>query len=247
MIKTSTRRRGARVFETALRGRWSGRLRAVIEAVIFDLDGVLVDSEELWDLARREVVREHRGRWLPGSTETMQGMSSIEWSSYLRNRLGVQLSARQISDEVVERLLVHYEDGLPLVPGAAEAVQRMAGRWPLGLASSSNRPVIDAVLRRADLGRFFQVSVSSEEVDRGKPAPDVYLEAARRLGFDSSHCGVIEDSANGIRSGVAAGMTVVAIPNPHFPPSEDALALARVVLPTLDDLTAEAVAETDSG
>jgi HAD superfamily hydrolase (TIGR01509 family) len=209
----------------------------VVEAVIFDLDGVLLDSEQLWDLSRREVVQEHGGRWLSGATEAMQGMSSTEWSAYLHDQLGVRLSVPQISREVVDKLLAHYQDRLPLVPGAAEAVHRMAERWPLGLASSSNRPVIDAVLARAAFGQEFRVTISSEEVGRGKPAPDVYLEAARHLGFSPSACGVVEDSANGIRAGVAAGMTVVAIPNPHFRPPDDVLALAKVVLPTLEDLT----------
>jgi HAD superfamily hydrolase (TIGR01509 family) len=214
----------------------------VLKAIIFDLDGVLIDSEQLWDQARREVVEQMGGRWLAGATETMMGMSSTEWSGYLHEVLGVPLSAAEINDEVVERLLAHYRTHLPLLPGAVETVHRLAERWPLGLASSSNRPVIDAVLDLAKLGQLFKVTVSSEEVPRGKPAPDVYLEAARRLGFVPSACAVIEDSANGIRSGVEAGMTVVAIPNPHFAPPGDVLAMAKVVLPELGQLTPEVLA-----
>ncbi len=214
----------------------------MIEAVIFDLDGVLLDSEKLWDQARREVVQEGGGTWLPGSTEAMQGMSSTEWPVYLRDRLGVQLSAEEINNQVVARVLMLYQDTLPLLPGATDAVERMAAAWRLGLASSSNRPVIDLVLDRADLAPFFDVTVSSEEVPRGKPAPDVYLEAARRLGVIPSSCAVVEDSANGIRAGVAAGMRVVAIPNPDFPPPDDVLAMAKVVLPSLSDLSPDAVA-----
>jgi HAD superfamily hydrolase (TIGR01509 family) len=209
----------------------------MIEAVIFDLDGVLLDSEQLWDRARREVVHEHGGRWLPGATEAMQGMSSAEWSAYLRDHLGVPLSPPQINDEVVAKLLAYYQNDLPFIAGAREGVQRMGARWPLGLASSSNRTVIDAVLQRADLARFFKTTVSSEEVEHGKPAPDVYLAAAERLRVAPEHCAAIEDSANGIRSGVSAGMSVVAIPNQRYPPSEQALALAEVVLASLDDLT----------
>jgi HAD superfamily hydrolase (TIGR01509 family) len=214
----------------------------MIEAVIFDLDGVLLDSEKLWDRARRDVVQRAGGTWLPGSTEAMQGMSSGEWSAYLRDRLGVPLSAEQINDQVVDQLLMLYREDLPLLPGARDAVGRMAAAWPLGLASSSNRSVIDTVLDRAHLGQFFQVTVSSEEVPRGKPAPDVYLEAARRLRVTPPSCVVVEDSANGIRAGAAAGVRVIAIPNPDFPPPDDVLAMANVVLPSLEDLTQDVVA-----
>ncbi len=209
----------------------------MIQAVIFDLDGVLVDSEHLWDRARQELVEQRGGRWQSGATEAMQGMSSSEWSAYLRDQLGVPLSARQINDEVVARLLGYYQDDLPLVAGAKDAVRRMAGSWPLGLASSSNRTVIDAVLERAGLAPFFQATVSSEEVPRGKPAPDVYLAAAERLQVPPAACAAVEDSANGVRSGVSAGMTVVAIPNLRYPPADDVLALARFVLRGLPDLT----------
>jgi HAD superfamily hydrolase (TIGR01509 family) len=214
----------------------------MIEAVIFDLDGVLLDSEKVWDRARREVAEQAGGTWLPGATETMQGMSSTEWPVYLRDRLGVQLSTQEINNQVVARVLALYQDALPLLPGATDAVERMAARWRLGLASSSNRPVIDVVLDRAHLAPFFDVTVSSEEVPRGKPAPDVYLEAARRLEVIPLSCAVVEDSANGIRAGVAAGMRVVAIPNHDFPPPHDVLAMAKVVLPSLKDLSPVALA-----
>jgi HAD superfamily hydrolase (TIGR01509 family) len=219
----------------------------MIEAVIFDLDGVLLDSEKLWDRARREVAQRAGGTWLPGSTEAMQGMSSTEWPAYLRDRLGVQLSAEQINTQVIDRLLMLYQEALPLLPGAREAVERMAAAWPLGLASSSNRSVIDVVLDRAHLGQFFSVTVSSEEVPRGKPAPDVYLEAARRLGVTPSSCAVVEDSANGIRAGVAARMRVVAIPNSDFPPPDEVLAMAQVVLPSLRALTPDVVVQRAVG
>jgi HAD superfamily hydrolase (TIGR01509 family) len=201
------------------------------------MDGVLVDSEQLWDEARREVVEQAGGRWRQGATEAMQGMSSMEWSAYLHDELGVDESPDTISEQVVGRLLAHYQAHLPLLPGAVEAVRRMAERWPLGLASSANRPVIDAVLDMADIRRYIRVTVSSEEVPRGKPAPDVYLEAARLLAVDPADCAVVEDSANGIRSGVAAGMTVVAIPNPHYPPPADVVAAAAVVLDDITQLT----------
>jgi HAD superfamily hydrolase (TIGR01509 family) len=213
----------------------------MIGAVIFDLDGVLVDSEQLWDQARRAVVEERGGRWEPGATEAMQGMSSVEWSGYLQQTLGVDGSPEQIAELVVARLLESYRTDLPLLPGAREAVERLAARWRLALASSSNPVVIESVLDRAGLTDMFQITISSEEVARGKPAPDVYLEATRRLGVTPERCCAIEDSANGIRSALAASMTVVAIPNRDFPPPRGVLARASLVLSSLDELTVDAL------
>jgi len=171
----------------------------------------------------------------------MMGMSSPEWSRYMHDVIGLSEPPNEINAEVVRRLLARYRESLPLIDGAVEAVERLAARWPLGVASSSNREVIDAVLAAADIADEFAATVSSEEVARGKPAPDVYLEAARRLGVDAENCAAVEDSRNGIRSAHAAGMRVIAIPNAHYPPSDDALAVADVVLTTLDALTVERV------
>lgn len=211
--------------------------QARIEAVVFDLDGVLIDSEPVWDRARRALVADNGGRWLPSATTDMMGMSSLEWSHYLHGELGVALEPGEINRLVVERLLESYRHGLPLLPGAVGAVRALAARWPLGLASSANRPVIDAVLASAQLRDCFKVTVSAEEVARGKPAPDVYLEAARRLGADPTRCAAVEDSSNGLRSAAAAGMFVVAVPNRQFPPAQDALSLAGLILETLEQLT----------
>jgi HAD superfamily hydrolase (TIGR01509 family) len=214
----------------------------VPEAVIFDLDGVLLDSERLWDRARRAVAAEHGGEWRPGASEAMQGMSSPEWSRYLHDELGVALEPEHIVELVVSRLLADYRQGLPTLPGAELAVPRLAARWPLGLASSANRTVIDEVLDMAGWRAAFDVTLSSEEVPSGKPAPDVYLEAARRLGRAPAECVAVEDSANGIVAAVAAGSVVVAIPNRDFPPPGDVLATAGVVIESLDQLTVELVA-----
>lgn len=213
----------------------------MIAGVVFDLDGVLLDSEAAWDRARRAVVEEAGGHWTATATRDMQGMSSPEWSRYLRDALGADLEPGALSRAVVERLLAGYRERLPLLPGATDAVGRLAARWPLALASSSNREVIDVVLESAGLTRAFRATVSSEEVARGKPAPDVFLEAARRLGADPAACAAVEDSHNGILAAHAAGMRVLALPNAEFPPGEDALALADVVLPDLSALTPEAV------
>jgi HAD superfamily hydrolase (TIGR01509 family) len=212
-----------------------------VAAVIFDLDGVLLDSESAWDTARRELVADRGGTWTDSATRDMMGMSAPEWSAYVRDELGVDRDPEEIDDEVVQRLLAVYAERLPLLPGAVAAVDRMAARWPLGLASSSNRAVIDTVLDAAGIADRFVAWTSSEEVGRGKPAPDVFLEAARRVDVDPRACAAVEDSHNGILSAHAAGMRVLAIPNHEFPPGDDALARADRVLPGLDALTVEAV------
>jgi HAD superfamily hydrolase (TIGR01509 family) len=209
----------------------------VIEAVVFDLDGVLLDSEQVWDEVREELVKERGGRWHEQAQTEMMGMSSVEWSRYMHDELDLPEPPEEISAEVVRRLDEVYRKRLPLIDGAREAVERLAARWPLGLASSSNREVIDLVLDLSGLARYFRVTVSSEEVPRGKPAPDVYLEAARSLGVPPERCAAVEDSHNGIRSAKAAGMRVIAIPNQHYPPGEEALALADVKLGSLAELT----------
>jgi HAD superfamily hydrolase (TIGR01509 family) len=215
-------------------------------AVVFDLDGVLIDSETVWNDARRRLVEETGGRWRPDAQRAMMGMSSVEWSRYMHEQLGVPLAVEEISAAVVSRLQALYRERLPLIPGAREAVTSLASRWPLALASSANRPIIELVLELARLQGCFAATVSSEEVEHGKPAPDVYLEAARRISTEPSRCAAVEDSANGLRAAAAAGMKVVAIPNSHFPPTKEELSVADVVLPSiraLDPGIVEALAD----
>jgi len=208
----------------------------LITAVVFDLDGVIVDSEQVWDEVREAYVRETGGTYTDRSARDMMGMSSPEWSRYMAEALRVPGTPEEINAAIVERMLARYGEAPPLLPGAVEAVQRIGAWVPLAIASSSNRELIDAVLRVSGLASDFGVTVSSEEVPRGKPAPDVYLEAARRLGVDPARCGAVEDSHNGIRSAKAAGMRVVAVPNPHYPPDDEALGLADVVVASIEEL-----------
>jgi len=208
-----------------------------ISAVIFDLDGVILDSEERWSQVKKDLVEETGGHWKPEATHAMLGMSSPEWSRYLHDELGVPLSPEEINAAVVARMIEGYRRDLPLIDGAVEAVHRLAEHWRLALATSANREVIEVVLESAGLEAAFAVAVSSEEVERGKPAPDVYLEAAARLNVAPGEAAAIEDSTNGLLAARAAGMAVVAIPNRAFPPTDEALAAADVVLGSISELT----------
>jgi beta-phosphoglucomutase-like phosphatase (HAD superfamily) len=211
----------------------------MIEAVVFDLDGVLLQSEEVWDTVRDRYVVEHGGRYDAEVQRAMMGMSSLEWSRYLHEEAGVREEPEQINRDVVELMLEAYRRELPLLSGAKGAVRRAAAAFPLALASSSNREIFEEVLELAGLADCFRATVSSEEVPRGKPAPDVYLEAARRLGVAPERCTAVEDSHSGIRSAKSAGMRVVAIPNASYPPDAETLGLADAVVDSLDDLSVD--------
>ena len=218
----------------------------MIEAVVFDLDGLLIDTEQVWDEVREALVRERGGRWHNRAQADMMGMSSTEWSRYLHEELGLAEAPGELNRRVVERMQARYREQLPVLPGAVRAVRRLSEHWVLGLASSSNRPLIDLALEEMGVAGLFRATVSSEEVERGKPAPDVYLESARRLGIPAERIVALEDSANGIRSAAAAGMHVIAIPNVHFPPPEEVLAQADARLASLAELTPDVVESASS-
>jgi HAD superfamily hydrolase (TIGR01509 family) len=214
----------------------------MIEAVVFDLDGVLIDSEPVWEEVRRGLVAERGGHWAPDAQRRLMGMSTQEWAWYLSDDLGVGLPPEEVAALVVDRMAARYRERIPFLPGAVEAVRRLAARWPLGLASSSPPVLIETVLEAAGLRSYFQVTMSTEQVPHGKPAPDIYLAVAARLGVSPADCAAIEDSSNGLRSAAAAGLRVIAVPHPRYPPDPDALAATRLVLPTLADLTPDATA-----
>jgi HAD superfamily hydrolase (TIGR01509 family) len=209
----------------------------VIKAVVFDVDGVLIDSEPVWERVRRGLVASHGGRWPQDAQHRLMGMSTGEWSVYMSTDFGLTLAPSQVADLVTAAMAAEYERHLPLLPGAAGAVSALAARWPLAVASSAPKSLIEVVLDASGLRSAFAAAVSSEEVPRGKPAPDVYLEAAARLGVAAAGCAAVEDSANGLRSAAAAGMAVIAVPRPEYPPAADALARAQVVLGSLAELT----------
>ena len=213
-----------------------------VEAVVLDLDGVLVDSDHIWHEVREGLARERGGRWTDRSEADMMGMSSTEWSHYLHEVVGLAETPRELNDEVMWRMLDRYSRELPLIDGAVDAVRRLRTTFRLAVASSSNRELIEAVLDAAALADLFEVTVSSEEVPRGKPAPDVFLAAAQRLGVAPERSAAIEDSANGIRAAHGAGMRVIAIPNRRYPPAAEALELADAVLDSITGLSPTLVA-----
>jgi HAD superfamily hydrolase (TIGR01509 family) len=212
-----------------------------IEAVIFDMDGVILDSETAWHEVRRDFVAEHGGSWTEDDQRAVMGANSVQWAEHIRRRFGVPLATEEVVDRVVQRLGARFSRKLPLLPGAVEAVQRMATRYPLGLASSSPRGVIDLVLQASGLSGCFRAWISSDEVQGGKPRPDVYLAACKLVGVQPANAAAVEDSANGLRAAHAAGLAVVAVPNAAFPPEPEALELADLVIARVADLDPSAV------
>jgi HAD superfamily hydrolase (TIGR01509 family) len=209
-----------------------------VDAVVFDLDGVLVDSEQTWDEVRRAVTAEHGGTWDgEHTTRALMGMSTPEWAAYLANERGVRLPPERIAELVVDGMVRRYAEGPPLLPDAVEAVRAAARRCPVAIASSSPPALIAEVLRVTGLGDVVKVALSSELTGAGKPAPDVYLAAAKALGADPVACVAVEDSTNGIKAALNAGMIVVAVPNPHFPPDPQVVAQAAAVIGGVGELS----------
>lgn len=218
-----------------------GQSYAVINAVVFDLDGVLIDSEPVWELVRRQFVADHGGHWPPDAQSRLMGMSTQEWARYLSHDLGVHLPPNRVAEEVIDQMAARYREHLPLMPGAVDAVNRLAARWPLGLGSSAPAALIESVLVTAGLRERFAVVMSTEQVPSGKPAPDIYLAVTERLDVPPGECAAIEDSTNGLRSAAAAGLSVIAVPHPKYPPDPAALAQAKLTLTDLTGLTVSAI------
>ena len=212
-----------------------------IDTVIFDLDGVLLETEQEWNDVRREFAAEHGGHWDTHDQPAVMGANSMQWAKYMRDKVGVHLTPQEIYDGVIDGLRARYAQHLPLIPGAREAVAGLAARFRLGVASSSPIEIIEHSLELAGLRKYFGALVSSDEVSAGKPAPDVYLEACRRLGTVPARAVAIEDSSNGLRAAAAAGLALIAVPNPAFPPSPDALSLADIVVGSVSEVTGDII------
>ncbi|WP_018654430.1 HAD family hydrolase [Actinomadura flavalba] len=212
-----------------------------VRAIVFDLDGVLVDSEPIWEEVRRAYVDEHGGTWQPDTQRRLMGMSTDEWSEYLARDLIGGLSADEVAYGVIDRMSARYMKSVPLLPGAVEAVERLGETFRLGLASSSPGALIDLLLGQMGVASRFVTTVSTEEVDAGKPAPDGYLAAAARLDVPAPMCLAIEDSSNGVRSAYRAGMHVIAVPRPEYPLDDDAAELVSHTASGLDEVTVDLV------
>ncbi len=208
-----------------------------IEAVLFDLDGVIVDSEPWWNAARAEWAAARGLRWTEADNRACMGRNSRAWAAVMQERLNLDLPLPEIVRIVVDSLVERYaREPVPRVPGAVEAVERIAATLPSAVASSAHPAVIAAALDAVGLAGCFRAVVSADDVAEGKPAPDVYLEAARRLGARPDRCLAVEDSLNGVLAGRAAGMTVVLVPNASVPPGEGAAEAASFVIARLADL-----------
>ena len=217
-----------------------------IQAVVFDLDGLLIDSEIVWNRVRSDVAAERGVDWTKGDQRAVMGVSTAAWTAYMIDRLGLDLTPEAVQHLVVERMVASYKERVPFKPGAVELVTWAGKHYSLALASGSVRELIDLVVASPEFANRFQIVVSADEVARGKPHPDVFLEAARRLGVSPEACVCLEDSGHGIDAGRAAGMRVIAVPDPRFMPDEASLGHADVQLGSLTEVTLEHLAGTPS-
>jgi HAD superfamily hydrolase (TIGR01509 family) len=213
----------------------------MIEAVIFDMDGLLVDSEPVWDRARLAMARKAGKTWTTEDHKAIMGASTAHWVAYTIRRLELTASPEVVEAEIMDQMVAHYEQHIPFLEGAIEAVHLVAKRYPIGLASGSPRRLIDSVTRHPDLKGCFGAIISSDQVAQGKPAPDVYLRAAATLGADPHNCVCLEDSGNGIQAGKNAGMKVIAVPDARFPPEDEVLGQADLTLSSLTQLRLELI------
>ncbi|MEM7531312.1 MAG: HAD family phosphatase [Chloroflexota bacterium] len=210
-----------------------------IEGVIFDMDGLLVDSEPVWDRARAALAAQYGKSWTTADHHNVMGVSTAEWTEYMINHFGATMPPEEMQKLVIDQMVAMYNERIPFFPGAVELVQTVAANYPTGLASGSPRQLIDIVTGYEAFEGCFQVILSADEIGKGKPAPDVYLATAERMGIDPIKCACLEDSGFGILSGKAAGMMVIAVPDERFPPVDEYLAKADIVLGSLADFSLE--------
>jgi HAD superfamily hydrolase (TIGR01509 family) len=212
-----------------------------LQAVIFDMDGVLVDSEIYWRKSREEFAAALGKVWTTDDQRAAMGRNTIEWAQVMQERLSLDMSLERIMADVKARVIAHYEQRLPVLPGALEAVQTTRSAYRVALASGSPTEIIQEVMRLTGLDSVFEHIVYGDDMPNGKPAPDIYLETARRLGIPPAICLGIEDSSNGVRSVKAAGMTCIAVPSPGFTLPDEILKMADLVLPSLEGFSVEMI------
>lgn len=217
-----------------------------IKAVIFDMDGVLVDSEVYWAKSRVEYAQDRNKEWTDEHQRLAMGRSTIGWAEVMKDKLNLDESVDDIIVEMKQRVIAHYEERMPTRPGAIESVKHMKEHFRVGLASGSPTEIIKAVLRITGLDQIFEVMIYGDDIPKGKPAPDIYLEAMKQLGVTPVVTVGIEDSANGIRSLKAAGMVAVAAPSPDFQLSDDILALVDAHITTLEDFNIDLIRQIES-
>lgn len=213
----------------------------MIKAIIFDMDGLLVDSEPVWEKARKGMADEAGKPWTRDDHRSVMGVSTDEWVAYMIQRMELSFTPQEVQDQIVQRMLAMYREQIPYLPGAIEAIEMAAKNYPIALASGSHPSLIEAVTNDIHLQGKFQVIVSVDEIGAGKPSPDVYLQTARRMGFPAEQCLCLEDSSNGILAGLRAGMKVIAVPDPRFAPVHEILDQAHLVLNSLEEFSLETV------
>ena len=216
-----------------------------IEAIIFDMDGVLVDSEVYWDKSRVEFAKDRGKTWTDEFQRLAMGRSTVGWAQVMQEKLQLDESIDEIIAEMKARVIAHYEKRMPTRPGAIESVHHMKQHYRVGLASGSPTEIIKAVMRITGLDQVFEVMVYGDGIARGKPAPDIYLEAMAQLGVTAPVTVGIEDSANGLRSLKAAGILAVAAPSPDYPLPADILALGDAHISTLADFNIDLIRQIE--
>lgn len=212
----------------------------MIEAIIFDMDGLLIDSEPCWDEARRIMANEVGVDWNKDDHKAVMGVSTHEWVSYMKKRLSLEIEDKELEERIISNMRQIYSERIPFLPGALETVTLASSNYPTGLASGSPQGLIDTVTSDPGLQGKFQVILSGDNFEKGKPAPDIYLAAAKHLQVEPEKCVCLEDSGNGILAGKNAGMKVIAVPDPRFMPSQEKLGQADLILSSLQDFSLEA-------
>jgi HAD superfamily hydrolase (TIGR01509 family) len=207
----------------------------MIEAVIFDMDGLLVDSEPLWQRARIEAFGAERLQWTTADQEAVMGSSTEAWANYLAEKLGHEFTPDQIIERVVSQMETYYHESIPFLPGAHAAIELVSQHYRMGLASGSSYRLINAVLDTTGWRDYFVEVLSADDLAQGKPAPDIYLEITRRMRVGVENVAIFEDSGNGILSGHAAGVKVIAVPGTYHRPHDETLAKADLVLNSLNE------------